>query len=445
MKTKMLKIIGCIFLALLGSPKMWPQVEPSATGGPSSLDDTQMMAPPPLTGESYPIANETEAGRSNYLDAGLVFSTAYTDNIFQTGSSQKVGDETFAFSPTIALDRRTPRQAFVLYYNSGFTIYNHTSELNGVSQDGSANWQLRLAKYLNLRLMDTFYQNSNLYNQPNPFTTGGVSSTAGTTSIFPFENLISNLANAEIDYQFAKNSMVGAGGSYSILHYTGQTLQSSLQNQDDGRAFAFLNRRLSRHYYAGVSYEYQRITTSPVSSYTDTSSILGFLTIYLDRNFSLSFLAGPQHYAAAEKGESEANGWSPAVQSSIEWRGRRGSVAGSYSRMISNGSGLVGGYYTNTFEGKASWEMARRWTLGGDAGYSRFNPVIANASIFRPEGYTSFSSVSLTHTLTERVSAGVDYAHFHQDQSLAGSGAPYPDSNRIGFSIGYQLSRPIGR
>ena len=67
-------------------------------------------------------------------------------------------------------------------YSAGFNLYQHTSELNGVSQNGSADYRFHISPYAVIVLSDSFQQNSNLYNQTNPFVGGGVSGTPGSSN-----------------------------------------------------------------------------------------------------------------------------------------------------------------------------------------------------------------------------------------------------------------------
>ena len=209
-----MKKLFCYLFLLWASVSLYSQVEPSATGGAEiSLDDTAMMVPPP-TGGTYAL----EGRRSNYLTVGLVVTSAYTDNVY-SGSLRKVGDEEYSLQPTLVLNRIEPRQSESVEYSPGFTFYQHTNQLSGMTQQGTGDYKYYLTKYTTFNIGDTFYQNSNLYNQPNPFAPGVVNPTAQGAGIFPFANLLSNTAYAGINYQYARNAMIGAGGSFITDRY----------------------------------------------------------------------------------------------------------------------------------------------------------------------------------------------------------------------------------
>src|SRR5579872_7022351 len=133
----MLKVAFVCFLFAAVTP-VWSQVEPIASGGGFELDDEHMMTPPPVSGDAYPVIVGSER-RSNYLTGGVVVSAAYVDNLMVANSP--VGDETYILLPTISLDRNTPRQGETLYYNPGFELYQRSSQLNAVTQHGTAGYR----------------------------------------------------------------------------------------------------------------------------------------------------------------------------------------------------------------------------------------------------------------------------------------------------------------
>ena len=90
---------ACLCIALAAAMPLWSQVEPSASGGGFDLDDSHMMTPPPVSQDAYPVVIGTEM-RSNYLSGGLVFTTAYVDNL--VGGDSPTSDEMYSVFPTIS-------------------------------------------------------------------------------------------------------------------------------------------------------------------------------------------------------------------------------------------------------------------------------------------------------------------------------------------------------
>src|SRR5690348_4349036 len=122
------------FLALAAAP-VWPQVEnvaaqpvPVLVGLDLNADsaDDRMLAPPPVSGQSYPVA-PTSQERSNYLRGGFAFVTAYSDNVLGSADGHPVSDVSYSIAPTVGLDKTTSRLHWLLNYAPGFTFYQRTN------------------------------------------------------------------------------------------------------------------------------------------------------------------------------------------------------------------------------------------------------------------------------------------------------------------------------
>ena len=441
--------IACFCLAIAAVTPLWSQVEPSASGGGSSLDDIQMKTPPPLSGQAYPATVGGES-RSNFLSGGISLSGGYNDNIMPSGLAQKVGDANYFVVPTISVDRQTPRQGMLLSYSSGFTLYQKTTELNGVTQTGTADYSFHLSHYAVVYVNDTFNQNNNLYNQPNPLGAGGVS--AGTPSptavyVYPFQNQLGNSLNGGIEYQYGRNAMIGGGGNYSFVRYSQVTNTSGLDDSNTAGGSGFWSRRLSRGQYIGVLYQYSRITTQPVQTNSHSHTVFGFYTKYITRTVSLSVLGGPQYYFSRDLvSGASAGSWTPAVQGSVGYQKPRTNVAANYSRMVSGAGGLVGVFLSNIGNLEAQQKLTRTWSVSANFSYALFKSVTPVVSSYNQGGHTVSGVASVQHSYHEHLLVGVGYSRFHQSYGNFVTGSQlYPDSNREYASVSYQFSRPIGR
>jgi len=118
---------ACLSILLLTPTFLWSQVD--SDGGENNAnpaDEARMLVPPPVSGEAYPTAVDSEA-RSNYLLAGLIFNTAYTDNVVGGASTNPVSDISYSIWPTIALEQTSSRLHSMLTYSPGFTFYQRTA------------------------------------------------------------------------------------------------------------------------------------------------------------------------------------------------------------------------------------------------------------------------------------------------------------------------------
>lgn len=443
----MLKI-ACLCLAIAAASPLWSQVEPSATGGGFPVDDEHMMTPPPVSNGVYPVNVGVES-RSNFITGGLVITGAYNDNIL-TDLPEKVSDSNYSIVPMIALDRRTPHQSMSLDYSSGFTLYQKSTELNGVSQAGSGAYDLHITPYATVSVSDNFGQNTNLFNQSNPFSGGGVSAGGSSPSsvyIFPFQNQLVNTINAGVQYQYARNAMIGGGGTYSIQRFADISNTPGLDNTNMHGGSAFWSRRITGGQYLGIVYEYSRINTDPIQTNTDTNTIKVFYTKYLTRTISVSVLGGPQRYGAHDPASGvSTGGWTPAIEGSAGYQKARTSFSVAYGRTVTGAGGLVGSYQSNIANANARRQITRRMTIGVLGDYATFKNVIPVVSETSPGGHTIAGTAFLQRTFREHLNFEVGYSRFHQSYGNFGTNTKaFPDSNREYASVSYQFYRPLGR
>jgi hypothetical protein len=431
-------------LLLISSISLWSQVEPAATGGDFDLDDTHMMTPPPVSGDAYPVMVGAEM-RSNFLSGGMVVTAAHVDNLLLQNGKGPIADETYSFLPTIEFNRRTPRQGESLNYSSGFTLYQNTSQLNGVSQDASAGYRFHLSRYAVLELHDAFSQNYNFYSQGSLSFGGSASGSPGsgaTVLIAPFENQLGNLSSAAIDYQYGRNAMIGGSASYSFLQYSSGSQSQGLNNLNTTGMTGFYSRRIARSEYAGVIYQFSKYITHPIETYTPTHTIFAYYTHYFTESFSLSILAGPEHYGSWTPTSAKQEAWTPAVQGSFGWQTPSWNASATYSHIVSGAGGLIGTYSANMVGANAQLAFSKRWIVSSSGGYATFSNV--NSAAISP-GHTVSAQASVRHKLLENLSAETGYGYFHQSYGTIQPASFNPDSNRVYVSIAYQFSKPVGR
>jgi len=426
---------------------MLSQVQPSAYGGGYDLDSEHMMTPPPVSREGYPSTAGSEE-RSNFLTAGLVFTAAYTDNLMLFGN-EPASDETYSILPSISLDRRTPKHSESLRYSSGFTIYQNTSQLNAASQGGSADFRYHLSRYAVLGLTDSFQQNSNLYNQGNPFIGGGVSGAPGGSStgalIEPYANQLRNSSGAAMEYQYSKNSMVGASGNYSFLNFSSDSGIAGLSNENTAEGSGFYSRRFGRS-YAGATYQFSKFITHPVGTYTVSNTVFGFFTHYFTRSISFSVLGGPEHYTSWNEVDPKSSAWTPAVQGNLGWQSNHANLAANYSHVVSGAGGLIGTYHSDSGSLEGQWMMSRKWNIGVQTAYLHFkNLTTDNTFGVFPGGNTISGGFDVERRISENLSVQAGYQRLHQNYANITSSNSQQDSDRASISIMYGFNRPLGR
>src|SRR5690348_9544338 len=101
--------IGVLVLAVT---PLWSQAaDPAQPGSGANVADhpeDRMQTPPPVTGAAFPAEFATQE-RSNLLEYGVAFTTAYSDNVLAGLAGHPVSDISYSIAPTIAIDATTPR------------------------------------------------------------------------------------------------------------------------------------------------------------------------------------------------------------------------------------------------------------------------------------------------------------------------------------------------
>jgi hypothetical protein len=441
-------------LVLLAATPAWSQVgsipfEMATT----PIEETRMLTPPPVSGQTYPTIVGSEM-RSNYLGAGVVLNTAYNDNVLAGGNNTPVDDVIYSIWPTIQLDQTTLRQHRTFTFSPGFTLYQHTSTLNGADQSASVDFQYRLSEHVTISLSDTFLKISNIFNQPFG---GGISGSplpppAGIVA--PFADQLSNTANVGMSYQFGRNSMVGGSGIATDIHYPNPAQALGINDSNSRGGLAFYSQRLSNSQYVGVTYQYLRSQTNPVSAQAtplnigievQTHTALPFYTLYFSPTLSFSLSGGPQYVGSTQSGSQPFRTWTPAAMASIARQTNRTNFVASYSRTVTGGSGLLGTFLSNSANGSLRLQIARTWTVGSDVTYSNERNITPYFISSNPGGHTISGTVSLQHSMSGHLNAAIGYNRLHQSYSGVAVISNAPDSNREYVSISYQFTRSLGR
>ncbi len=476
---------------LLISVPAWSQDEqrpvpvPAATGPASnasadsdasgSVDDSsgRMATPPPVSGQSYPITL-TSQERSNYLRGGLAFTSAYTDNAVGPVDGHPVSDVSYSVWPTVALDETTTRSHLVLTYAPGFTFYQRESSLNEADENASINFQYRLSPHVTFSARDGFQKSSSVFNQPDlasAATVSGGTEGGNFSVIAPIADRLTNTGNVGITYQFAANSMVGAGGTFTNLHYPDQAQVPGLFDSASQGGLAFYSVRVSRINYFGATYQYQRLVSypylAPGNNETQTHALLLFYTVYPTKRFSISVFGGPQYADSGPQfstcptyGVSPcpvtvpsptpvSRSWNPAAGGSLGWQGRLSSLAISYAHLISSGGGLIGAVKMDSATASIHQQLSRMLSASVAGGYAE-NDLLAVAPMTGGNGHTISGTASLQQQFGQHLNVQLGYTRLHQAYSTQGAFAvavlaATPDTNREFVSISYQFSRPLGR
>lgn len=439
-------------LFLLISVPAWPQAQDQGTdsGGAPTIGEDRMLTPPPVSGQAYPVGLASQE-HANSLHYGIIFSPAYSDNLGTT-TGQPVSDMSYSLWPTIGVDESTSRLHWDFTYAPGFTFYQRTSGRNEADHNADVSFEYRLSPHVTFSAQDKFQKSSSIFNQPS-YASGQVFGGAqgpNDSIIAPLADRLSNYGTAGITYQYARNDMVGAGGSFSRLHYPDSSQVPGLYDSSSQRGSAFYTHRTLEHHYIGVAYQYARMMSNPggLDAETQTHSVLPFYTVFLTPRFSMSFFGGAQYANTVQPGVESLGysafairSWSPAGGASLSYQGHFVSGALTYAHSISEGGGLIGAVTADNATGSISMQLSRALTGFLSASYSN-NQAIGYA--VGTNGHTNSGSVGLQRQVGEHFGVQLGYTRVHQTYSVAAIAAA-PNINRAYVSFSYMFARPLGR
>jgi hypothetical protein len=406
-----------------------------------------MVTPAPVSGEGYSMGFTSET-RANYLRGGLVFGSAYDDNV-TAGAGHPVSDVSYSLWPTISLDQTRSRLHWVLSYNPGFTFYRRTSSRNEADQNLAVDFKYRLSPHVTLSLQDSFQKTSNVLNQLNPDfarpVSGGVF-VPNDSVVAPIADVLRNTATVTLTDQFSVNGMIGASGTFTNLHYPNQAQVPGLYDSSSRGGSAFYTHRLSKMHYIGATYQYQMFQAYPnrAQSETQAHSIFLFYTLYFKPTLSLSLFGGPQYSDTQQLVATPSRSWSPAAGASIGWQGRLTSLAASYSRRINDGGGLIGAVHSNSADVSLRRQFTRTLSTSIGASYAS-NRVLDALDSLNTGGHTISGIASVQHQIGAHLGLQLQYMRLHQSYSNIAAISSTPDRNRESVTISYQFSRPLGR
>jgi len=424
------------------------QSEQTATAENNDNSDARMLTPPPVSGQAYPITLTSEE-RSNYLLGGVTFTTAYSDNVLGSAQGHPISDMSYSVAPMVALDTTTSREHLQLTYAPGFTFYRHTSDRNEADQNAAIDFQYRLSPHVTFSASDRFQKSSNVFNQPDLTSTGGVSGGAqgaNTSVIAPIADRLGNAGNVGLTYQFALNGMIGAAGMFSNLHYANPAQVPGLYDSSSQAGLAFYSLRISRMHYLGVAYEYQRLVSYPTlgQNETQTHAALLFYTAYPTKRSSISFFGGPQHSNTVQPLPSPPlRQWTPAGGASLGWQGRLNSFAISYVHVVSGGGGLIGAVRLDSATASIRQQFTKSFSGSVTGGYAQNHVLGALLAGFN--GHSVLGTASMQQQFGPRLALQLGYTRLHQSYSNVAVLALAPDTNREFVSLSYQFAKPLGR
>ena len=438
-------------ILVLAVTPAWSQGTSASGTTADDKNSAPMLMPPPVSQVGFPVETGEEQ-RSNYLSGALTFNGGYVNNLYPGTGTATINDQLYLVQPSISLDHTADRSQETLTYAPSFTFYDPSSTLNSVNQTGAAAFQFRLSPHVTLLAGDGVTKTSNALSQP--LSSGAVSGALPSVTpglIVPFAPQLSNSAYAQVAWQFSLNDMLGFDGTTTLLHFSNTPEARGLYNSNSRGGAAFYTHRLGDKQYLGATYEYSEVAATPAISNgiadadLNANNLLGFYTAYPKSNLSLSLGGGAQRYKLTQSPLAPAQAWAPSALGSIGWQGPRTSFALTYSRVVTEGEGVIGAYSTNAGTLSGRWQLSPNWNASLGGNYAQLAAVDRSFAGSMPGGHSLSGTVSVGRQLGPRLSFLAQYQRIHEDYAGIPAISNAPNSSLESGSITYRFSRPLGR
>ena len=351
--------------------------------------------PAPAFGQNAPVLNPENPPVSGLDEPGLDLHTATRSFISpalqvsesgDTNGANKVGGTALESVTRVLgafdLQQFWPRSDLFLEYLGGGAFYSNpykVKQLQAAGLEAVTRWRTG-----QVTLRDSF-----TYLPDGSFSVGtfggvpgfGLATGGGTNGGLPGAHMfgsgqlgsigdIPRLANtAIVDAVEAINpvSALTTAVGFSNAHFYDPT--NTLLNSDQVTVEAGYSRLISRHDQIGLIYAYQLFQFPENTGGQFYNHIVNVRWKYhVSGRMSLTVGAGPQ-YTVMEQG-GYANRWSLSARAQLSYKFAHSSLAASYEKFTSTGSGFFAGASTQAARLLYTRPLGRTWDLYGDLSYS---------------------------------------------------------------------------
>ncbi len=417
--------------------------------GPGDTASTLPQIPALLGGIGISSASLSEMERSNYLRGGINIGAAYDDNplLLSSGAESNTSESVF---PNIKIDETSSRMRWTLGYAGGLTVNQKFTAQNQGSHNLNFDSQYRLSPHWSLHVAENFSVTTGVFDAGNG---GDVVVGAGgpnSSLITPLANEKSDRTTVEINNHFALNDLIGASGSFYDSHFSEVAGQAQLANTQTAAGSAFWLHQLFHGDWAGVTYRFERITFDP-NGETRVHSFYAIDTLNLSKRLSVTGFVGPQYaenqgLTAGGATVSQTNNWSVGGGAEFGWNTQNTGASAGYSRMISDGGGILGTVLLQTIHGTFRRQLTRSWSGSVTAQHGTNQSLTVPFQTSATSINLTSVGVSLDRNVGKSVGLRMGYTHdFQQQFGVPGSSSALDaNRNRLFVTLSYQWAKPLG-
>ena len=460
----------CILLLMVGAALgAWAQDVPAPDQAP---------APPPVAPQEPAQSagpkqeyTEVDPGKSldflgeavthSSLNLGMNIQGAYDSNI-ATFSTMPFSQASYIIAPHIGIATYRPKLALNLAYDGGLGIYQELPNSNTYSQTGSADILYQFSSHWQGHLSDRYSYSADpfgsyftIIGQPSP-------NNPNPNVYVPFATTQQNFEEGDLSYQISKYDTLTFNGTETFRRFSNYTtnisFQGGLYNLISYSGGANYNHRVSAQLSYGAGYTWTSLDFAHGQQRSGISAIQFFANYQLNKSWSISGWAGPEHITARTTLFAfnqfvilyQAD-WVPAFGANIGWQDYRQAVTLGLSRQVSDGGGLLATttvYNVNAAYRRkltAKWDGVISGIYSNNASFAASN---LNKQLFPDRKYTILQAAAqLTRQITPQVNANFAYIFIRETQKniYIIDASPTYNDNRVSVSVQYTWNHPLGR
>jgi len=411
--------------------------------------------PAMLGGARISLAFPSELERSNYLRGGVNVGAVYDSNPLLLSNST-VSNTNESIFGNIKIEESSSRIRWTLGYAGGLTVNQKITEQNQGSHNLNFDSVYRVIPHVNLRVSENFSITTGFFDSGSGTEVIAGSGGPNASLIAPLSTERSSVTTVETNYHFALNDLIGASGSFFDLHFTNIPAGTPLTDSQTASGAAFWLHRIVGPDWGGASYRFDRITFDVGGGETQVHSFLITNTVSFSKRFTLVGFIGPQYsesqgLAPLAQQPAQLNDWSLAGGAEGSWRNQRTSLSAGYSRMVSDGGGVLGTVRVQTAYGSFRRELTPGWSATVSASHGTNQSLIVPLATSANSVNLTSAGISLERNVGRSFGLRMGYSHDFQEQfGVPGATPTSPlqtldaSRNRFFVTLSYQWAKPIG-
>ncbi len=432
-----------------------------------TTDNTTPVQPGPTPAYTYPDTTPsldflTGSTENSSITIGANAGFAFDGNGYPNSNGSQ-GRWLTNLGASIKIQQLLPKFSWNLGYNGGLQLYNQisgrsNSATSRYSQGASAGFIWQFAKHWQMLANDQYSHSADPFDSFLTIAGTPTANNPNAVAYYPLTQFTQNTGVLTLTNQFSKRDTLSFTGTADLRRTSTYNLVTSVpfyNLESYGGRLAY-SHQFSARLSLGGGYDYNSLDFGKGQQRSGIQTIQATVDYLLGRNMTITGWIGPQ-YASTKTTVSIPNPfppptffyfvsqsslWSTALGVNFGWRDRRNAVRAGYSRSISDGGGITATSQVNSANASYRRQIARKWSGMLGIGFIDVASITLQSRTF--SNYTVNAGVS--YQIAKSLNATADYARIHSTQSnafLINSGT-YND-NRVGVSISYHWSHPLGR